>query len=467
MARRETPLIYQQLEITAIASEGMGIARHNGMVVFVEQTLTGDVVDVRITRKKSGYRQGIPLHFHQYSPLRIEPVCTHFGVCGGCKWQNLSYNDQLEHKARQVYDALHRLAKIELPEINPIMAAPAPFEYRNKLEYTFSDSRWLTEYEIKSGATFEHRNALGFHIPGKFDKVLDISHCHLQPEPGNAIRLFVRNYAIEQQLPFFNLVKQTGWLRTLTLRNTLAGEWMFCLSVTEQNKELFKLLDAVAAAFPQITSLLYAVNNKRNDTLEGVEVMTYKGQPYITELMEDLRFRIGPKSFYQTNPRQAYELYKVVREFAAIRSDQNVYDLYTGTGTIALFVARQAAKVTGVEYVEDAVHDARINAQANNISNANFFAGDMKNILVPEFFAQHGKPDVIITDPPRAGMHEDVCQCIANSGAERIVYVSCNPATQARDLALLDAHYKVINVQPLDMFPQTTHVENVVLLVKK
>jgi 23S rRNA (uracil1939-C5)-methyltransferase len=467
MGRSEKVQVYEKLEITAIASEGMGIARHEGLVIFVEQTVTGDIVDVRITRKKSGFRQGKPVFFHRYSPIRIKPVCDHFGICGGCKWQIISYADQLEHKVRQVHDALHRIGKIELPEIRPMIGAPEPYFYRNKLEYTFSDSGWLTDEEIRSGKDFADRNALGFHIPGRFDKVLDIHKCYLQPDPGNAIRNFIKQYAVKHQLTFFNLIKQTGFLRTLILRNTRAGEWMVCLSVTEKQDALFLLLDALQAQFPEITSLLYAINTKRNDTLEALEVITYKGLPYITEEMEGIKFNIGPKSFYQTNPVQAYELYKVARDFAGISATDTVYDLYTGAGTIALFVAGMAKKVIGIEYVEDAVNDAKLNAQLNRIQNTSFFSGDMKNILVEGFFETHGKPDVIITDPPRAGMHEDVCKRIAESGASRIVYVSCNPATQARDLNLLDANYRVVSIQPVDMFPQTTHVENVVLLEKR
>jgi 23S rRNA (uracil1939-C5)-methyltransferase len=467
MARSEKVQIYHNLEITGMASEGMGIARHDGLVIFVEHTVQGDVVDVRITRKKSGYRQGKPIHFHRFSEMRIQPHCEHFGVCGGCKWQNISYSDQLEHKTRQVYDALNRIAKIDIPEIQPILGAPEPFFYRNKLEYTFSDSGWLTEEEIKSGISIDDRNALGYHIPGRFDKVLHIRNCYLQPDPGNAIRLFVKQFASRYKLSFFNLVKQTGFLRTLMLRNTRAGEWMVCLSVTEKREELFYLLDELQERFPMITSMLYTINSKRNDTLEGLEVITYKGLPYITEEMEGLRFRIGPKSFYQTNPQQAYQLYKVTRDFAGITTEDTVYDLYTGTGTIAIFVARMSARVIGVEYVEDAVIDARLNAKENGIDNTIFFAGDMKNILADAFFETHGKPDVIITDPPRAGMHEEVTKKIAASGARRIVYVSCNPATQARDLIILGDQYEVKRVQPVDMFPQTTHVENVVLLEKR
>jgi len=467
MTGKSKPLIYTDLEVTGMASDGLGIARREGLVVFIENTVTGDRVDARVIKKKSAYRLARPIHFHQYSHLRIEPLCEHFGTCGGCKWQNIAYSTQVEHKFRQVEDALRRIAKLEMPEPEPLIGAPEPYYYRNKLEYTFSHKAWLSEAEIQSGVSFENRNALGFHIPGRFDKVLDIQHCHLQDKIGNAIRLFVKDFANRIGLPFFDLQKQTGVLRTLMLRNTLAGDWMFCLSVTEASDRVFSLLDAVHKQFPQITSLIYTVNAKRNDTLEGLDLVTYKGLPYLTEQMEDLQFRITPRSFYQTNPVQAYVLYKLVREFAGIREGEVVYDLYTGAGTIALFVARQAAKVIGLEYVEDAVRDARVNAKLNGIENASFFAGDIKDILVPQFMEEHGAPDLIITDPPRAGMHEAVCRRLADSGARRIVYVSCNPATQARDLVLLDANYRIEKIQPVDMFPQTTHVENVVLLEKR
>ena len=465
MGRKSSaPQIYEALTIIDIASEGMGIAKKEGMVVFVEGAVTGDVVDVQITRKKSGFRQGRVINFLTKSDLRIEPACSHFGVCGGCKWQNLPYDFQVAHKFKQVSDALKRIAKVELPEIKPILAAPEFFHYRNKMEYTFSASRWLTIEEIAQNEQIDQRNALGFHVPGRFDKVLAVDKCYLQAEPGNAMRDFVRDYAIQHELSFFHLVEQTGLLRNLILRNNQKGEWMLILSVTEENDELFGLLNALSERFPEITSLQFAVNNKRNDTLQDISVQLFKGNATLMEEMEDLTFSIRPKSFYQTNPKQAYQLYCVAREMANIQKTDIVYDLYTGTGTIALFVARLAAKVIGVEYVEDAVADARLNAASNKIDNASFFAADMKDLLKPEFFNEHGQPDIIITDPPRAGMHEDVVKCLLESNARKIVYVSCNAATQARDIALLDAKYKVTAVQPVDMFPQTTHVENVVCL---
>lgn len=466
-SRSQTPQVYHNLEITDLASEGMGIARHEGMVVFVEQAVTGDVVDVQITRKKSGFRQGKVIHFHQRSALRVEPKCEHFGICGGCKWQVISYADQLKHKAKQVKDALTRIAKVPLPEIAPIHGSATEYYYRNKLEYTFSASRWLTEEEIGSKDEFSDRAALGFHIPGRFDKVLKINNCYLQPDPSNAMRLFVEKRAKELGISFFNLMEQTGVMRNLLLRNNSKGEWMVCLSVTDALPEVFTLLDDLKAAFPQIHALLYTINTKRNDTISDLDIFVHSGAGFIEEEMEGLRFRIGPKSFYQTNSEQAYELYKHTRAFAGITKDDVVYDLYTGTGTIALFVAGLAKKVVGVEYVPEAVADAKINAEVNGVENVSFFAGDMKDVLVEGFFETHGKPDVIITDPPRAGMHDDVTKRLIESGARRIVYVSCNPATQARDLILLDQAYTVVAVQPVDMFPQTTHVENIVVLDRK
>jgi 23S rRNA (uracil1939-C5)-methyltransferase len=455
------------LEVTAMSSEGKGIARSEGLVVFIDQCVTGDVVDARVYRKKSGYREASPLTFHTYSPLRELPVCQHFGVCGGCKWQNLKYGEQLNHKQKQVSDALTRIGKLNYPEVFPILAAPEIYRYRNKMEYTFSDSRWITDAEIESQVEISSRIALGFHIPGRFDKILDIENCHLQHDTGNRIRLFIRREAEKAGIPFFNLREQTGILRTLLMRNNAAGEWMICLSVTSFTAEVEQLLHQIHDEFPEITSLFYAVNAKRNDSMTDIDPRIFKGQQWITEEMEKLRFRIHPKSFYQTNTRQALELYRKTREFAGLTGSENVYDLYTGTGTIALFLAEKAAKVTGVEYVEEAVIDARQNAIDNGISNASFFAGDMKDILTEDFFTEHGKPDVIITDPPRAGMHELVTKRILESGADRIVYVSCNPSTQARDLAILDEKYSIKAVQPVDMFPQTTHVENIVLLELK
>lgn len=467
MRSRKPQPIYNDLEITALSSDGQGIARNDGMVIFVEKTITGDVVDAQVVKKKSGFRVAKPIKFHSYSELRTEPKCEHFGICGGCKWQNLGIENQLNHKHQQVIDALKRIAKVDFPEPSRILASKDEYLYRNKLEFTFSDSAWLTDEQIQSGQEFKDRDALGFHIPGRFDKILDINTCLLQPEPSNTIRLFIADKAKELEIPFFNLREQTGVLRTLLIRNTLQGDWMLCLSVTEYNDKVEQLLHAVKDKFPEIKSLFYAVNTKRNDTLTDISPDLFSGEPFIEEQMENLKFRIHPKSFYQTNSAQAYELYKIARDYADIQEGELVYDLYTGTGTIGLFVAEKARQVIGVEYVEEAVADARINAEVNGISNAQFFAGDMKDILIEDFFTTHGQPDIIITDPPRAGMHESVTKRILESGAKRIVYISCNPATQARDLAILDERYKVTAVQPVDMFPHTTHVENIVKLELK
>lgn len=459
--------VYQNLEITALSSDGRGIAKLDGMVVFVEGAITGDIVDAQVTRKKSGYREARPIQFHQRSTKRIDPRCSHFGVCGGCTWQSISYAEQLIHKQQTVTDALRRIGKMELPEINEIMGAPEDFHYRNKLEFTFSASRWLTAEEIASADDFTDRRALGFHIPGRFDKILNINKCFLQDETSNRIRLFVRDFSLKAGMDFYHPIKQEGYLRNMILRNTIAGEWMVVLSATRADEQLMELLEAMKQNFPEITSLMYTVNTKKNDVWYDLDIQLYHGLPYLEERMEDLRFRIGPKSFYQTNPVQAERLYGKVRELAGLTGEENVYDLYTGTGTIALFLSKSAKHVTGVEYVEAAVDDAKMNAVENSVSNVSFFAGDMKDVLVEDFFTQHGKPDVIITDPPRAGMHADVVKRIVESGAKRVVYVSCNPSTQARDLALMDEVYKVMVVQPVDMFPQTTHVENIVMLERR
>ena len=459
--------VYQNLEITALSSDGRGIAKLDGMVVFVEGAITGDIVDAQVTRKKSGYREARPIIFHQRSEKRIDPTCSHFGVCGGCTWQSISYAEQLIHKQQTVTDALRRIGKMELPEINEIMGAPEDFHYRNKLEFTFSASRWLTAEEIASADDFTDRRALGFHIPGRFDKILHIDRCYLQDDTSNRIRLFVRDFAMKAGMEFYHPIKQEGYLRNMIIRNTIAGEWMVVLSATRADDQLMELLEAVKQNFPEITSLMYTVNTKKNDVWYDLDIQLYSGLPYLEERMEDLRFRIGPKSFYQTNPVQAERLYGKVRELAGLTGEENVYDLYTGTGTIALFLSKSAKHVTGVEYVEAAVEDAKMNAVENSVGNVSFFAGDMKDVLVEDFFTQHGKPDVIITDPPRAGMHADVVKRIVESGAQRVVYVSCNPSTQARDLALMDEVYQVMVVQPVDMFPQTTHVENIVMLERR
>lgn len=461
------PLL-EKVTITAIAAEGKCLARHEDVVIFVEGVVApGDVVDLRITRKKKNFMEAVPVRFHSYASLRVKPFCQHFGVCGGCKWQHIDYATQLQYKQQQVVDNLERIAKVALPQVLPIIASAKTTYYRNKLEYTFSPSRWLTDEDLRSQQQSDKR-ALGFHIPKRFDKILDIEHCYLQEDPSNAIRLAVKEYARKHNLSFFDNVKNQGFVRNLIIRTASTGEIMVILQVYYEDKEqIHKLLTYIRDLFPQITSLQYVVNGKGNDTFHDLEVITFSGKPYIMEEMEGLQFRVGPKSFYQTNAGQAYALYKVARDFAALQSHQIVYDLYTGTGTIANFVARQVKKVVGLEYVAMSIEDARVNAEINNIHNTSFFAGDIKDLLTEEFFNTHGKPDVVITDPPRAGMDPKVVEMLLLAEPEKIVYVSCNPATQARDIALLDIKYAVKAIQPVDMFPHTYHVENVALLVKR
>ena len=465
--RKQLPLL-EKVPITGVAAEGKAIARVDGMTVFVPFAVPGDVADIQITKKKSNYAEGKVTRFESFSENRADPFCEHFGTCGGCKWQILPYGEQLKYKQKQVEDNLTRIGKVELPEISPILGAPETTFYRNKLEFTFSDKRWLTEKEISSGSEPRQMDALGFHIPGMFDKVLDVNKCWLQDDLSNQIRNAARDFCLKNNFSFFDLRNQTGLMRTLILRNTSVGEWMVIVVFYEDDAEKREmLLNFLAGKFPQITSLLYIINRKANDTVTDQEVICWKGREYIVEEMEGLQFKIGPKSFYQTNSRQAYSLYKVAREFAGLSGSERVYDLYTGTGTIANFVARNAGKVIGIEFVEEAVEDARKNSRNNNIENTSFFAGDMRKILTEDFIREHGRPDVIITDPPRAGMHDDVIGAILFAEPQRIVYVSCNPATQARDLNLLDSKYRVARVQPVDMFPQTHHVENVVLLERR
>jgi 23S rRNA (uracil1939-C5)-methyltransferase len=454
--------------ITDIGAEGNALARVDNLVVFVPMLIPGDVVDIQVIRKRKKYLEGKVIKFHEYSPDRIEPRCTHFGVCGGCKWQHLPYRLQLKYKEKQVRDNLSRIGKVELTEIKPIIASSDEYLYRNKLEFTFSDKRWLTKEEVGSETRFEKEGALGFHIPGLFDKVLDIQECHLQPEPSNSIRNAVREYSLSNNLEFFDLREQTGFLRNLIIRNSLKGDVMVIVVFFHEDVERREaLLDFIESSYPQITSLMYVINSKRNDSLNDQDPVLYKGENYLVEEMEGLKFRIGPKSFYQTNTKQAFELYSVARNFAALSGNEIVYDLYTGTGTIANFVAKSAGKVIGIEYVDEAVKDAKINSEINNIHNTYFFSGDMKDVLSEKFIDDNGSPDVIITDPPRAGMHEDVIKIILKAAAKKIVYVSCNPATQARDILLLSEDYNVAGVQPVDMFPHTHHVENVVLLERK
>ena len=468
--KKELPLL-ERVEITGVAAEGKALARVNDLVVFVPFVVPGDVVDLQVRRKKHSYAEAEAVNFHTYSQERTEPFCKHYGVCGGCKWQCLAYEHQLKYKQQQVVDVLTRIGKVELPEVMPILGSDNTRAYRNKLEFTFSNKRWLTWQEVAEQVTYDNMDALGFHIPGAFDKVLDIEECGLMCDLNNRLRNGIRDFAHREGIPFFDLRSQTGVLRNIMIRTSTTGEVMLLLqakvTADEDMRSLEKVLAYIAEEFPEVTSLLYVINNKCNDTFGDLEVHTYKGTDVIYEEMEGLRFKVGAKSFYQTNSAQAYNLYKVARDFAALTGNEVVYDLYTGTGTIANFVASKAKKVVGIEYVEDAIIDARVNAELNGFDNLTFFAGDMKDILTKEFIETHGRPDVIITDPPRAGMHNDVIDTILFAAPQRIVYVSCNPATQARDLSLLDAQYKVVAVQPVDMFPHTHHVENVVLLERR
>jgi len=464
--RKELPIL-EKVRITDIGSEGNAVARVDNMVVFVPMLVPGDVVDIRITRKRKKYMEGSVIRFHEYSPDRIKAPCIHFGICGGCKWQHLPYNLQLFHKGKQVRDNLERIGKTTLPEIGPVTGSPDIYFYRNKLEFTFSDKRWLTREEVASDNEFAKEDAIGFHIPGLFDKVLDIRECHLQPEPSNLIRNAVREYAHKDRLTFFNLREQTGFLRNLVVRNTLSGDVMVIfVFFYEDEKRREGLMDFIDGKFPQITSMFYVINSKRNDSLADQQPILFRGADHLTEEMNGLKFRIGPKSFYQTNTRQAITLYRKAKEFAGLTGNEIVYDLYSGTGTIANFVSGMASKVIGIEYVEEAVRDAVMNSEINGIKNSIFFAGDIKAILNQEFITANGNPDVIITDPPRAGMHEDVVKSILSAAPGRVVYISCNPATQARDISLMAGQYRVAAVQPVDMFPQTHHVENIVLLEK-
>ncbi|MDE5821835.1 MAG: 23S rRNA (uracil(1939)-C(5))-methyltransferase RlmD [Paramuribaculum sp.] len=465
--RKELPLI-EGVEITDVAAEGNSIARVNDMVVFVPFGAPGDIADVKIDRKKKSYAEGHIEKLITESPLRIKPRCSHFTVCGGCRWQHLPYEFQLKCKQKQVTDALERIAKVPLPEISPILGADPIWEYRNKMEYTFSNKCWLTFEQLRSGEEFPDRDAAGFHIPGAFDKVLDIDRCYLQDDFSNQLRKFIKQFGKDHGYRFYDLKAQCGFLRTMMVRIASTGQIMALLAVGEDDKQkIEELLGAVKEQFPQITSLLYVVNTKLNDTFGDLPVVTYSGIPYIEEEMEGLKFRVGPKSFYQTNSKQAHNLYKIARDFAGLTGKELVYDLYTGTGTIANFVARNARHVIGIEYVEDAIRDAKLNSEVNGIANTEFYAGDMKDVLTSDFIKEHGRPDVMIVDPPRAGMHTDVVNVILEAEPRRIVYVSCNPATQARDLALLDAKYSVTAVRPVDMFPHTHHVENVVCLDRK
>ncbi|HHT22775.1 MAG TPA: 23S rRNA (uracil(1939)-C(5))-methyltransferase RlmD [Bacteroidales bacterium] len=466
MSRKKKQLpILENVLITGVAAEGKAIAKVNDVVIFVPFAVPGDVVNLQVTRKKSSFMEARVINFVEKSAIRAEPFCEHFGVCGGCKWQILPYEEQLKHKQTEVENNLKRIGKVNLPEITPILGSEKTTFYRNKLEFTFSNKRWLSYEDIKSGKEFDHLNGVGFHIPGMFDKVLDIHKCWLQDDIQNEIRNEIRKYTLENGLTFFDIRNQVGFLRTMIVRTTSTGELMLIVAFFHEDKPTReKLLSHLADKFPQITSLLYVINEKANDTITDQEVITFKGNDAIYEEMEGLKFKIGPKSFYQTNSEQAYELYKIARNYAELTSDELVYDLYTGTGTIANFVAKNARKVIGIEYVPEAIEDAKVNSALNGIENTLFFAGDMKDVLTADFINKHGRPDVIITDPPRAGMHADVINAILLAEPKRIVYVSCNAATQARDLGLLDEKYRVTAVRPVDMFPHTHHVENVVQL---
>ena len=472
MSRKKKPFpVLENITITDVAAEGKALTRVGEMVVFVPFAVPGDIVDLQIKKKKHSYCEAEVVRFIKYSNVRATPKCEHFGVCGGCKWQNLPYEEQLKAKQKQVYDQLRRIGKVELPEFQPIMGSVKTFEYRNKLEFGCCNKRWLTKDQVASGFKYDNMNGIGFHITGAFDKILPIEKCWLMDDIDNQIRNAIRDYAFENNLNFFDLRGQKGLLRDIIIRNSNTGEWMVIVQFhydQEGDEQKAKaLLQHVADRFPQITALMYVNNQKCNDTIGDQDVMVFKGNDHIFETMEGLKFKVGPKSFYQTNTDQAYLLYKVAREFAQLTGEEIVYDLYTGTGTIANFVAHKAKKVIGIEYVPEAIEDAKVNSQVNGIENTSFFAGDMKDILTDDFIAEHGRPDVIITDPPRAGMHPDVISVIMKARPKRIVYVSCNPSTQARDLQLLDAEYKVVKVQPVDMFPHTPHVENVVLLELK
>jgi len=479
MSRKKKPLpILENITITDVAAEGKSLARVDDQVVFVPFAVPGDVVDLQVTKKKHKYCEARVLRFIKYSNVRAIPKCNHFGICGGCKWQNLPYGEQLKAKQKQVFDQLTRIGKVELPEFRPILGSVKQFGYRNKLEFGFSNKRWLTNEQVASGETFDNMNAVGFHITGAFDKIYPIEKCWLMDDLHNDIRNAIRDYAFNHGLSFYDIRAQHGMLRDIMIRNSNTGEWMLLIQFGKEEtvEETHDsggakltpaghgLLQHIADSFPQITSLLWVYNPKCNDTFGDLPVYVFKGNDHIFETMENLRFKVGPKSFYQTNTEQAYHLYSVARDFAGLTGSELVYDLYTGTGTIANFVAGKAKKVIGIEYVPEAIEDAKVNSRINNIDNTLFYAGDMKDILTEDFIAEHGRPDVIITDPPRAGMHQDVVDTILHAHPKRIVYVSCNPATQARDLALMDSLYKVTAVQPVDMFPHTPHVENVVLL---
>ena len=476
MARKKGPLpLFREVEILDAGSEGKAVARVEDRVVFVPFAAPGDIVDVQVFKKKRSYFEGKVVKMHKESDLRVVPECSHFGLCGGCKWQHLAYDTQLLYKQKQVKDAIERIAKVPYREFLPIIKSEKQYYYRNKLEYTFSNRRWLTSLDVpKEEGGPDELNGLGFHLPGMFDKILDIEHCYLQRDPSNDIRLAIKKYAIDHQMSFYNVRNWEGLMRNIIIRTSRNGNLMVIVIFKEESDKNLELLKFLGDSFPEITSLMYVINDKKNDTINDLEVNLFKGDPYIIEEMaapgksnKILKFKIGPTSFYQTNPEQAQKLYEVAYNFADFKGNELVYDLYTGAGTIASFVAPSVKKVMGVEYVEEAVNDARENMQLNGITNVDFFAGDLAKLLNEDFIMQNGKPDVIITDPPRAGMHEKVVRQILNAEPEKIVYVSCNPATQARDIAILHEKYDLVKIQPVDMFPQTHHVENVVLMIKR
>ncbi|UZR94807.1 23S rRNA (uracil(1939)-C(5))-methyltransferase RlmD [Chondrinema litorale] len=470
MGRKKKLKAIENVHISDIAAEGKSVAKVDNMVIFVQKVVPGDVVDIQVIKKRRNYLEAIPTKFHKYSEDRQEPICSHFGPCGGCKWQNLKYEKQLVYKQKQVVDAFERIGKIEIPELIPILASPKTEYYRNKMGFTFSNNRWLTTEEIaaEDESTVLDKRGLGFHLPGRWDKILDIEKCYLQRDPSNRIREAIKDYGMMHNLPFFDLRDQEGFLRLMTTRIANTNDIMLIIQFYEnREKEIKDMMEYLKAEFPEITSLNYVINPKGNDTIYDLDVINYSGHPYIVEEMEGLSFRVGPKSFFQTNSTQAYNLYCIARDFADASKDDVLYDLYTGTGTIALFMARSVKEVIGIESVAGAIEDAHINAKLNDIQNAKFYVGDMKNLFNDKFLASQSKPDVIITDPPRAGMHEDVCKMLLKIQCPKIVYVSCNPATQARDIAILSSKYKLEKIQPVDMFPHTTHVENVALLTLK
>ena len=464
----------ERVPLTDIGNKGKAVGRHEERVVFVSGGVPGDIVDVQVTKKRRSYLEGKVIHVHEYSPDRVDHKCQYFGVCGGCKWQNLDYGKQLEYKEKEVRENLRKIGHITPAQFHPILGSDKQYNYRNKLEFSFTDNKWLTQEQLDSGVDFPERRGAGFHIPGFWDKVLDIDSCLLQPDPSNGIRNFVRDWAIERDLPFFNARSQEGWLRTMMIRVASTGQVLVVIQFKNDLPDQREaLMNDLAEAFPQITSLQYVINQKQNDTIYDQDILVHSGASFIEEAMPrysgdgSLRFKLGPKSFYQTNPDQAYELYKVALDMANIQPDELVFDLYTGTGTIALFMAEKAREVVGIELIPEAIEDAKINAENNNITNSTFYAGDMRHVFTPEFITKHGKPDILVTDPPREGMHGDVLQQLLDLEIPRMVYVSCNSATQARDLGLLSEKYDVVESRAVDMFPQTHHIENVALLVLK